>query len=110
MVSHFVKELNKIGKLICCLDCSGILRENLFFQGFEFDSLGEIKQFQATLKNGPIRLMAPVHHACLSRSAPSNKLFSTDCCNVFLMVSFSSGKVLGLPQKDLLLQAGMTRQ
>jgi hypothetical protein len=26
------------------------------------------------------------------------------------MVSFSPGKVLGLPQKDMLLQAGMTRQ
>jgi hypothetical protein len=32
MVGHFVKKLDKVGKLICRLDCSGVLCEDLFLQ------------------------------------------------------------------------------
>lgn len=45
MAGHFVKELNKFRELICGLDCSGILRKNLFRQCFEFVSPGKSKQF-----------------------------------------------------------------
>lgn len=43
MVGHFVKELDKVGKLICCLERPGIFCKNLFFQVVELVGFGENK-------------------------------------------------------------------
>lgn len=45
MTGHFVKELDKVGKLICSLRRPGIFCKNLFFKVLELVSFGENKQF-----------------------------------------------------------------